>query len=208
MDAQPSARSERPAWFDAEVLKYRPTLLNLGYALSRKRSEAEDLVSDTVIRAMMNWDRFEQGTNMKAWLCTILRNQFYNSHRDRLRELDYSGKAFHRAEFEAQQEWSIYHREVMTIIAFLPNWAFEALHLTGDGVSYRQQSNIMGMAEGTAKSRVSRARELLQQRLNEVVNGGGIPKEAIRVVSDQVVRSLGPKHKMPKWVHLTPDGCR
>ena len=79
----PAPRTE--ADFQKEVLPLRGDLLALALRYTRNRSDAEDLVQDTLTRAFSAWDRFEPGTNCKAWLFRILTNSFINGYRRRKR---------------------------------------------------------------------------------------------------------------------------
>src|SRR5690606_8213818 len=78
---------ERPA-FEKEALSYLDPLYGTALRLTRSPSDAEDLVQDTYVKAYRFYDRFEAGTNLKAWLFKILTNTFINRYRRRVRERD------------------------------------------------------------------------------------------------------------------------
>ena len=71
-----------------DILKAVPSLRAFGISLSGNADRADDLVQETLLKAWANRHRFEPGSNLKAWLCTILRNQFYTECRKRKREVE------------------------------------------------------------------------------------------------------------------------
>jgi RNA polymerase sigma factor (sigma-70 family) len=128
---------------------------------------ADDLVQETVLKAWANQERFVSGTNLKAWLCTILRNQFYTEYRKRRREVeDADGAAAAQLIAPAAQEHGSDLRVLWSHIAKLPTLQREALLLVGaQGLTYEAAADVMGCQTGTVKSRVSRARAFLVESL-------------------------------------------
>lgn len=149
-------------WRD-EVVSLIPALRAFAWSLSHNGSDADDLVQDTLIKAWSNRDKFEPGTNLRAWLFTILRNTYYTNVIRRRREVrDESGEYANGLRAPATQDWSVAIRTLQTALAQLPDEHREALILVGAaGLSYEEAAEICGCALGTIKSRVNRARTRL-----------------------------------------------
>jgi RNA polymerase sigma-70 factor (ECF subfamily) len=153
------------ALFQDMLVDHLPSLRAFALRLSGNRAMADDLVQETAIRALCNIDRFMPGTNMKAWLSTILRNQFYNEMRSRSAMAAYAAiprPVGHAGEQEARIEM----RELERAFRSLPAVQSEALSLVGaSGFSYEEAADIVGCPRGTIKSRVCRARSTLDRQL-------------------------------------------
>ena len=150
------------SWRD-EVVGLIPALRAFAWSLSHNGSDADDLVQDTLIKAWTNREKFEPGTNLRAWLFTILRNTYYTTVARRRREVrDETGEYAGRLRTPATQDWSIAVRALQAALQKLPAEHREALILVGAaGLSYEEVAEICGCALGTIKSRVSRARARL-----------------------------------------------
>ena len=146
-----------------EVVGMIPALRAFAWSLSHNGSDADDLVQDTLIKAWTNRDKFEPGTNLRAWLFTILRNTYYTSVIRRRREVrDETGEYASNLKAPATQDWSVAMRALQTALGQLPDEHREALILVGAaGLSYEEAAEICGCALGTIKSRVNRARARL-----------------------------------------------
>jgi len=144
----------------AEMLSLIPKLRAFAVKLSHDRDRAEDLIQDTLLSACRNMDQFEPGTNMTAWLCTILRNHFYSEYRRRHREIqDTEGGYAKLLIAEPEQVIRTEYEELWAALDKLPENMRELLLLIGvRGVSYSQAARICGCSAGTIKSRVHRAR--------------------------------------------------
>jgi RNA polymerase sigma factor (sigma-70 family) len=149
--------------FRTELTKALPGLRGFALSLTADASRADDLVQETVLRAWARQDLFVPGSNLKAWLCTILRNQFYTECRKRKREIeDVDGAAAAQLTAPAAQEHGSDLQTVWSHIGKLPELQREALLLVGaQGLTYEAAAEVMGCQTGTVKSRVSRARALL-----------------------------------------------
>jgi len=156
------ARSSEPR---DELVKHLAPLRAFAFSLTRNMAAADDLVQDTIVKAWTNIDKFTEGTNLKAWLFTILRNTFYSSVRKHRREVadpdgihaqslfvkpDHDGRLAYRDFQRAFDQLSPEHREVLILIG-------------ASGFSYEESATMMGVAVGTAKSRTSRARKRLSE---------------------------------------------
>ena len=144
-----------------------PSLRAFAISLSGSVNSADDLVQETVMRAMTHIDSFTPGTNMSAWLLTILRNLFRSQYRKRRREVeDPDGSYLASLKMPAEQFGRLEFKELIEALAKLPYVQREALLLVAaSGFSYDEAAAICEVAVGTIKSRVSRARQLLAELL-------------------------------------------
>jgi len=156
-----------PTTFKREMLATLPSLRAFAVSLTGKHDKADDLVQDTVMKAWAKQSSFEMGTNIKAWLFTILRNEFYSQMRKRGREVQDSDGAFtERLSVHPAQYGSMDMQDFKKALAQLPDDQREAVILIGaSGFSYEEAAEICSCAIGTMKSRVSRARTRLQDIL-------------------------------------------
>lgn len=149
------------------LLRATPSLRAFAISLTNNVDRADDLVQDTLLRAISHIDRFQPGTNLNAWLFTILRNLFHSEYRKRRREVEdadgsYAASLSARPDQDAHLEFEDF-RKALTKLS--PDQR-EALLLVGaSGFSYEEAANICGCAVGTIKSRVNRARSRLAQLL-------------------------------------------
>jgi RNA polymerase sigma-70 factor (ECF subfamily) len=164
--------------FEREALVHLDTLYNVALRLCGNASDAEDLVQDTVTKAYRSWDKYEQGTNCRAWLVTIMRNTFINQFRK-------ESKRPSSVEFDAVQDISVFEEvqerdpegsffhlivdnEVKRAIQELPEeFRLPVVLSDVEGLSYAEIAEILGLPVGTVKSRLFRGRRRLQQRLYE-----------------------------------------
>lgn len=144
-----------------------PSLRAFAMSLSGNADRADDLVQETVTRAMANINKFTPGTNMAAWLFTILRNLFRSQYRKRRREVeDPDGSYMASLKAPPEQFGRLEFKELIEALAKLPHIQREALLLVAaSGFSYDEAAAICGVAVGTIKSRVSRARQVLAELL-------------------------------------------
>jgi RNA polymerase sigma-70 factor (ECF subfamily) len=158
--------TEAPS-FKRELLATLPSLRAFAVSLSGKHDKADDLVQDTVMKAWAKQSSFEMGTNIKAWLFTILRNEFYSQMRKRGREVqDTDGVFTERLAVHPSQYGVMDLADFKKALDGLPEDQREAIVLIGaSGFSYEEAAEICNCAVGTMKSRVSRARTRLQEVL-------------------------------------------
>jgi len=155
--------------FKDDLLACLPNLRAFALAQCHHRQLAEDLVQETLLRAWAHRDRFEPGSNMAAWLFTILRNHHRSLYRRQRRELEDVGGA-HAAELivAPDQQSRLDLQDFRAALQHLSPDQREALLLVGaEGFSYQQAAAIGGCAVGTIKSRVNRARVTLALLLSE-----------------------------------------
>ena len=149
-----------------------PNLRAFAISLTGDHHRANDLVQETLLKAWANRDRFEAGTNLKAWLFTILRNTYFSEIRKRRREVqDTDGVAASQLVSPPEQYGHLDLNEFRKALIDLSDDQREALLLVGaEGFSYEEAAEICGCAVGTVKSRVNRARG----RLAELMSVGDV----------------------------------
>ena len=156
-----------PAVRDA-MLAAVPSLRAFAISLSGNVDRADDLVQETLLRAVTNIDSFQPGSHMSAWLITILRNLFLTEYRKRRREVeDADGRHVDSLKSPPEQHSRLEFEEFRVALAKLPSGQREALLLVGaSGFSYEEAAAICESAVGTIKSRVNRARTRLSDLLS------------------------------------------
>ena len=171
-------REPDPTEFERTALVHLDGLYRTALRLTRNRAEAEDVVQETCLRAFRAFDRFDPGSNCRAWLFTILRNVFLNRQRGRDREVHDSDGALAMEATEAttldapahnpEEEFfqTVLHGDVDRALRALPLVYREAVILADlEGLSYREVAEVLGCPVGTVMSRLSRGRHLLQRSL-------------------------------------------
>jgi RNA polymerase sigma-70 factor (ECF subfamily) len=150
------------------VLAAVPSLRAFAISLCGNVDRADDLVQETLLRALANIHSFEPGSNMPAWLFTILRNLFRSEYRKRRREVeDADGSYAQSLKSQPEQSSHVEFQEFRAALSKLPPDQREALILVGaSGFSYEEAAEICGCAVGTIKSRVNRARARLAGMLS------------------------------------------
>jgi RNA polymerase sigma-70 factor, ECF subfamily len=153
--------------FRDDLLAAIPSLRAFGLSLTARGDRADDLVQETLMKAWKYHESFTAGTNMKAWLYTILRNEFYTQLRKRKREVeDADGLHSNKVAVHGDQEGHLDMADLTAALAKLPEDQREAIVLVGaSGFSYEEAAKICGCAVGTIKSRVNRARNRLAELL-------------------------------------------
>lgn len=170
------ATAPAPGTFDQEALPHLDALYRVALRLTGDPARAEDLVQDTMLKAYRAWRQYRPGTNAKGWLLTILRNTFINDYRRRKLEpvaMDLEAVepyALPRDVAEADPEGDFFSRivdeKVLEAIDALPTDFREVLVLSDmEGMSYAEIAETLQVPIGTVKSRLFRARRLLQSAL-------------------------------------------
>lgn len=150
-----------------DVLSHLPALRAYARSLCGQWQEADDLVQETLLRAIENAHRYQPGTHMRAWLFTIMRNRFYTNIRKAARERTGAADCVSdQPVSQPGQEWHLRHCELWVQLALMPAHYREAIVLVSVlGESYIRAAEIMECDIGTIKSRVNRARSRLRDRL-------------------------------------------
>ncbi len=183
----PPTDAAKRASFEREALVHLDSLYRMALRLTRNAAEADDLVQETMLKAYRAWDQFEKGTNAKGWLLTILRHAFINEYRRRSRhpetvDLDAIEPFSVFAELQDDDpQGTFFDRivddEVLRAIDGLPEQFRETVVLSDvEGLSYEEIARVLSVPVGTVKSRLFRARHLLQQKLYDYAVGMGYIK--------------------------------
>ncbi len=166
------------------ILGAIPRLRAFAISLCGNVDRADDLVQETLLRALANINSFQPGTNLSAWLFTILRNHFRSEYRKRRREVeDMDGSYTESLKTQPEQLGHVEFGEFRQALVKLSTEQREALILVGAaGFSYEDAAEICDCAVGTIKSRVNRARARLTELMS--IKGGEAfgPDEATRAV--------------------------
>jgi len=154
-------------WAHEAILAEVPKLRAFAISLCGNLDQADDFVQETLLRAWTHIDQFQRGTNMAAWLFTILRNSLRSNYRKYRREIeDADGSYAERMITHPEQNGRLEFEELRGALAKLPSDQRETLILVvASGASYEEAAEICGCRVGTIKSRVHRARARLAQIL-------------------------------------------
>ncbi|MGW9231315.1 sigma-70 family RNA polymerase sigma factor [Pseudorhizobium sp. NPDC055634] len=152
-----------------DIVELIPVLKSFARRFYSNSHDVDDLVQETVLRALANLDKFQPGTSMKSWTFTIMRNTFCTRYGRGKREFVGAGEcASLQRSIDAPQEWAVRAREFDRALAGLPDHyreAFEIVLMRGE--SYETASSLCRCPVGTIKSRVNRARMAILKSLGE-----------------------------------------
>ena len=145
------------------IVAHIPALRAFAISLTRNHATADDLVQDTIVKGWTKIALFNPGTDLKAWLYTILRNTYFSDRRKRQREVaDPDGIYAGRLSEKPEHDGRLAFNEFLVAFDKLSPEHREILVLVGaNGYSYDQAAEMTGVAVGTAKSRANRARARL-----------------------------------------------
>src|ERR1700735_563946 len=205
-----ASKVDTDAQFKADLLDLIPFLRAFARSLCGNQETADDLAQETLVKAWQARNMFTAGTNLKAWLFTILRNQFYSDRRRAWRQAPWDQDAAERIPGSSgEQSWAAELSDTARALNVLSDEQREALILVGaGGFSYEDAAAICKCAVGTVKSRVARARKALMEILDgdDTLEGVARPAEgdAAREIMAQLDRltptteSGDPGGKRPK----------
>jgi RNA polymerase sigma-70 factor (ECF subfamily) len=186
--------AEQRERFEREALVHLDLLYNSAVQMTRNAADAQDLVQDTFVKAFRFFDKYKAGTNCKAWLFRIMKNNFINSFRKQSRQpvrVDFNDveptlKAKQSADKSADRKGPVTHRfdelvedDIKRALDHLPfEFRMATVLCDIEGLSYQEIAGIMDCPIGTVRSRLSRARRFLQRRLRGFALDRGIIKPA------------------------------
>ena len=184
--------------FEAIALPHVDALSGFALVLTKQPAEAEDLVQDTYVRALQFFHRYEQGTNCKAWLFTIMKRIFLNRVPQRAREVLCPEQTQYDAEELIEsldsrvnlvdvahgEREEVFRQDVAKALELLPD-SFRVVVILRDieGFSYSEIASLLDCPMGTVMSRLSRGRELLRQVLSAYANVDPQPGPKAKKVS-------------------------
>jgi RNA polymerase sigma-70 factor (ECF subfamily) len=168
--------------FEELALAHLDPLYSAALRLTKNERDAEDLVQDTCMRAYRFFDKFERGTNIKAWLFKILTNTFINRYRRKVKERSVvegvEREAVHErfvsrdaTDFAANPEQYFFDRLLS------PDYRMTVVLADLEGFSYKEIAEILECPVGTVMSRLFRGRKLLQKTLREYAQGSGVLRQ-------------------------------
>ena len=212
-DAADQHRAPRGAdvQFKSDLLELIPFLRAFARSLCGNQETADDLAQETLVKAWQARAMFAPGTNLKAWLFTILRNQFYSDRRRAWRQAPWDQDAAERIPgSSSEQTWAAELSDTARALSCLSDEQREALILVGaGGFSYEDAAAICKCAVGTVKSRVARARKSLLAILDgeEPLPQASQPQEGdaaheILAQLDRLAPGLGSSRRRPKQGHI------
>ena len=188
----PGAVRAVSAWdFNSQVMPFVDSLYNTAYRMTRSAEDAEDLVQETYFKAYKYYDKFEEGTNFKAWLFKIMKNTFINNYRKKQQAPALSDFAEIEESFENQLSEdstrqqlknpeeelleNVLDEDVQQALDKLPpDYRMVVLLADLEGFSYKEIAEIMDCPAGTVMSRLFRGRKLLQKLLLDYAVEQGI----------------------------------
>jgi RNA polymerase sigma-70 factor, ECF subfamily len=181
--------------FEAIAFQYMDSLYSTALRFTRNTEEAEDLVQDTYLRAFRFFDKFQQGTNFKAWVFKILTNTFINKYRKKVRtpqqvQLDKVAYGLENEDTDDQiGDWAgfdeskyeeLFDDDITAALSQLSD-DFRMVVLLADieGFSYKEIAQIIGRPSGTVMSRLFRGRRMLQRILDKYARREGYIRQSI-----------------------------
>ena len=167
--------------FRTQLVALVPNLRAFAISLLGSRDRADDLTQETILKAWSHMDSFEEGTNLQAWLFTIMRNTFISQCRREVREVpDPDGVKAQAQTCPPEQEGYVDLQDLHRALTQVPPEQREALILVaGAGFSYEEAAGIVGCPIGTVKSRVNRGRLKLAELLGWVDPLEAGPSDAV-----------------------------
>jgi RNA polymerase sigma-70 factor (ECF subfamily) len=174
--------------FTAEIAKLIPSLRSLARILYRNEESAADLTQETLAKAWQARNSFAPGTNLRAWLFTIMRNQFRSEARRAWRQMPWDEQAAERIPGpRAEQIWTLELKDTVRAMKSLSNGQRDALILAGvGGLSSEDAASVLNSRPTAVKSRVSRAREAMRSMLE-----GRAPLKSRRREGDVIDELVG-----------------
>lgn len=162
-----------------DLIQHIPRLRRYARALTGDRARADDLVQDTLERAMVKFHLWQEGSDLRAWMFTIMHNVFINQLRSQQSAASESlNDEAERVAVRPQQNDLLEVRDLQTALQKLPQEQREILLLIGlEQLSYSETAGVLGIPAGTVMSRLSRARERLRSLLD-----GETPAPGLKVV--------------------------
>ncbi len=155
--------------FDSLVINNAEGLKPFAITLTRDRETAQDLYQETLFKAFANRERYQSGTNIKAWLCTIMRNIFINEYRRNERKRAVHDSVQYTAQnntYAISAEGSLHLKEINRAIYNLPSIFRKVCLLYLQGYKYNEIAEALNEPLGTIKSRIHFARKLLQKQID------------------------------------------
>ena len=160
--------------FDEALIALQSDLLGFAYKLTADKHDAEDLLQETMLKALDNKDKFDPETNFKGWMYTIMRNIFINNYRKVVRDqtfVDKTDNLYHLnlpqdAGFESTER-TYDLKEMHRVVNALPKEYRVPFAMHVSGFKYREIAEKLNLPLGTVKSRIFFTRQKLQEELKD-----------------------------------------
>jgi RNA polymerase sigma-70 factor (ECF subfamily) len=193
--------------FETEVIPYTDALKSFALKMTNDTDDADDLLQDTLMKAFRFFDKFEKGTNMKAWLFQIMKNSFINNYRKTSKEpnkVDYEDVQNFYENIKSEDVKSQHYQsdafsdvlddEITSALSKLPD-DFRTIVFLSDveGYTYEEIADFVDCPIGTVRSRLHRARKMLYSLLYEYALEKGFVSKSVRVSSRMI--KLMPKNR-------------
>ena len=209
--SQPNPRqpNQQTGWdFEAAALPYLDALYNMAYRLTRNAEDAEDLIQETYFKAYKYYDKFEEGTNLKAWLFRIMKNSFINGYRKKQNQPPESAfsdieesfenlvseDAGHIKNPEEEILESVLDEDVQKAIDTLrDDYRMVILLVDLEGFSYKEAAEILEVPVGTVMSRLYRGRRILEKTLLAYARSHGYMRGEPQKMRTRTADDQGPK---------------
>ncbi|MBP1657729.1 MAG: rpoE [Bacteroidetes bacterium] len=182
-----AGKTPKQTEFETEALPHADLLYNYALRMTNNAADADDLVQETFLKAFRFWDKYEKGTNIRAWLFRIMKNSYINRYRREAKEPDtvdydeiqnfYTSIRDETADSGGAQEGSfdaLLDDDVATAIAGLPE-DFRTVVILCDieGLTYEEIAEFLDCPLGTVRSRLHRGRSLLKVKLTRYAKDRG-----------------------------------
>jgi len=191
MTTHPSKSGEKQKEFEREALPHMDLLYNFALRMTNNAADADDLLQDTYLKAFRFWDKYEQGTNIRAWLFRIMKNSYINRYRKESKEpdtVDYDDvKDFYNTVRDSTVDsndlqqavfGNLLDDEVARAVSDLPE-DFRTVVILCDieGLPYEEIAEFVDTPLGTVRSRLHRGRKLLRSKLVRYARNRGYVTE-------------------------------
>lgn len=205
--------------FDTEIVPHLNALKSFALKMTNDPDESEDLVQDTLLKAFRFFDKFEKGTNAKAWLFQIMKNSFINNYRKTNREpykVDYDdvqnfyenikSEDVKTEHYESDAFSDVLDDEIVNALSILPD-DFRTIVFLSDieGYTYDEIAEFMDCPIGTVRSRLHRARKMLYSLLFQYASENGFinsEREAIKPDSSNKLLQDSRINQIGNWLIL------
>lgn len=190
--------------FETEIIPFTDALKSFALKMTNDLEDADDLVQDTLLKAYRFFDKFEKGTNAKAWLFQIMKNTFINNYRKTSKEpnkVDFEdvqnfyenikSEDVKMKHFEGDAFSDVLDDEIVNALSILPD-DFRTIVFLSDveGYTYEEIADFMDCPIGTVRSRLHRARKMLYALLYEYAQSNGFVKSQKKIKSQRLVKKL------------------
>ena len=160
--------------FSSMILTHQDFLRQLALKLTKSSDDSDDLIQETLFKALKNRDKFQEGTNIKGWLYTIMKNTFINAYRKRKNQNTFVDETENKyfinmreSEKSVSTDSIVDHKYIMKQINSVDKTYLETFMMYFNGYKYEEISEILGIPLGTVKSRIFLARRKMMDKLRD-----------------------------------------